>query len=78
MKKGAGTLITLDIRQLPEGAYLATSTDVQGLVAQGKTFEETVEIAEDVAATLIRESRSRRDSYRAPTEHIIFPILVHA
>lgn len=73
--KTKSTRITLDIRQLPEGGYLATSTDVQGLVAQGKTFEETVEIAEDVASVLIRESRTR-DAHNNLGEHIIFPLLV--
>ena len=29
--------------------YLATSDEVQGLVAQGRTIQETVEIARDVA-----------------------------
>jgi len=38
---------------LPEGAYLATSDDIQGLVAQGRTIQETVEIARDVARKLI-------------------------
>jgi len=46
--------ITLDIRKLPEGYFLATSTDVQGLIAQGKTFEETVTIAQDLATILYR------------------------
>jgi predicted RNase H-like HicB family nuclease len=32
---------------------LATSDDVQGLVAQGRTVAETVEIARDVARKLL-------------------------
>ena len=39
--------------KLPEGAYLATSDSVQGLVAQGRTISETIEIAKDVAKKLI-------------------------
>lgn len=46
-------LIQLHIEKLPEGFYLATSEDVQGLVAQGRTLQETVEIARDVARKLI-------------------------
>jgi len=49
-------IATLHIEQLPEGVYLATSDDVQGLVAQGRTIhtiQETFEIARDVAAKLI-------------------------
>ena len=40
------------ISLLPEGVYLATSEDVQGLLAQGRTVAETVEIARDVARKL--------------------------
>ncbi|ALG68066.1 hypothetical protein BegalDRAFT_1463 [Beggiatoa alba B18LD] len=47
------TLIRLHIEKLPEGYYLATSKDVQGLVAQGETLEETISIAQDVAKCLL-------------------------
>jgi|TARA_B110000967_G_scaffold196300_1_gene226724 predicted RNase H-like HicB family nuclease len=43
----------LHIEKQPEGTYLATSNDIQGLVAQGKTITETIEIAKDVAKTLL-------------------------
>ena len=46
-------LIQLHIEKLPEGLYLATSDDVQGLIAQGRTIQETIEIARDVAKKLI-------------------------
>ena len=46
-------IIHLHIERLPEGVYLATSDDVQGLVAQGRTVAETVEIARDVARKLL-------------------------
>jgi predicted RNase H-like HicB family nuclease len=42
-------IINLHIEKLPEGVYLATSDDVPGLVAQGRTIQETLEIARDVA-----------------------------
>ena len=48
------------IKKLPEGVYLATSKDIPGLIAQGRTVSETVEIARDVAKKLI-EARSERD-----------------
>jgi len=38
---------------LPEGGFLATSDELPGLVAQGWTATETVEIAQDVARKLI-------------------------
>ena len=46
-------IIRLHITHLPEGAYLATSDDIQGLVAQGRTVAETVEIARDIARKLL-------------------------
>jgi predicted RNase H-like HicB family nuclease len=41
------------IERLPEGVYLAASDDIQGLVAQGRTITETLEIARDVTKMLI-------------------------
>jgi predicted RNase H-like HicB family nuclease len=49
--------VQLHVEKLPEGIYLATSDVVQGLVAQGRTIQETIEIARDVARRLI-ESRA--------------------
>jgi predicted RNase H-like HicB family nuclease len=45
----------LHIEKLPEGVYLATSDDIPGLVAQGRTIAETIEIARDVARKLIED-----------------------
>lgn len=45
--------ISVKIEALDEGGYLATSDDLQGLVAQGRTVAETLEIAQDVARKLI-------------------------
>ena len=76
MKKDSAR-ITLDIRKLPEGYYLATSTDVQGLIAQGKTFEETIEIARDVAAILIKAERKNNNArMEYSTDHIVYPMAV--
>ena len=49
--------IQFHIEKLPEGLYLATSDDIQGLVAQGRTITETLEIARDVVKKLL-ESQS--------------------
>lgn len=46
-------MLDLEIEPLPEGGFVATSRAVQGLVAQGRTLAETVEIARDVARKLI-------------------------
>jgi len=46
-------IVRIKIQYLPEGVYLATSDDVQGLVAQGRTVAETIEIARDVVRKLL-------------------------
>ena len=43
-------IVNLHIEKLPEGLYLATSDEVQGLIAQGRTIQETIEIAQDVVS----------------------------
>jgi predicted RNase H-like HicB family nuclease len=45
--------IHLKIKTLENGQFLATSDDLPGLVAQGRTVSETVDIARDVAKKLI-------------------------
>ncbi|WP_416672511.1 type II toxin-antitoxin system HicB family antitoxin [Egbenema bharatensis] len=54
-------IATLHIEKLPEGFYLATSNDIPGLVAQGRTIAETLEIARDVAKKLL-EAREERQT----------------
>ena len=46
MKEAA---IRLDIEKLADGAFLATSVDVPGLVAQGRSVAEATEIAQGLA-----------------------------
>jgi len=46
-------LVSIKLEELEEGGYLATSDTLQGLVAQGRTIAETMEIAQDVARKLI-------------------------
>ena len=43
------TSIRLHIEPLDEGGFLATSPDVPGLVAEGRSITETVEIAQGLA-----------------------------
>ncbi len=45
--------LPIQIEPLVEGGYVATSTDLPGLVAQGRTVAETIEIAQDVARKLV-------------------------
>ena len=59
--------IGIQIEQLPEGLYLATSEELPGLVAQGRTVAEALEIARDVARKLIEARREREDASSFPT-----------
>ena len=49
----AERMIQLQVEPLDEGGYLATSDDLPGLVAQGRTIAETIESAQDVARKLV-------------------------
>ncbi|CAD6493971.1 MAG: hypothetical protein EMLJLAPB_00674 [Candidatus Argoarchaeum ethanivorans] len=60
MIKVSEYLISIKIEELKEGGYIATSNDIQGLIAQGRTITETMEIAQDVARKLI-ESYTEHD-----------------
>ncbi len=51
--------VNLHIERLPEGGYLATSEAIQGLVAQGRTVAETLEIARNVAQRLLESKQLR-------------------
>ncbi len=66
--------INIHIEKLPEGVYLATSDDVPGLVAQGRTVTEAMEIARDVARKLLEAQAERRNS---PTLPVFAPPSTH-
>jgi len=53
--------IHLNISRVENGEYLAESEDMPGLIAQGRTVAETVEIAQDVARKLIDSYREHGD-----------------
>ena len=70
-------VIQLHIEKLPEGVYLATSDAVQGLVAQGRTIQETIEIARDVARKLIEAQTGPTSIALTPTgESFDYPLIV--
>ncbi len=54
-------LLTVNVEELPEGGFLATSEELPGLLAQGRTLAETLEIAQDVARKLIESYREHGD-----------------
>ncbi|MBL8484255.1 MAG: hypothetical protein JNJ60_18810 [Rhodocyclaceae bacterium] len=70
-------VIRLHIEKLPEGVYLATSDDVQGLVAQGRTIQETLEIARDVARKLLDAQSPASSAALVPaSESFDYPLIV--
>ncbi len=58
--------IRIHMEWLPEGVYLATSDELPGLVAQGRTIAETLEIARDVARRLIEARKDREGAPELP------------
>jgi len=59
--------IQMQIEELPEGVFLATSEELPGLVAQGRTVAEALEIARDVARRLLEARRERGGTPSLPT-----------
>lgn len=54
-------LVKIEIEPLETGGYLATSKELQGLIAHGRTVAETMEIAQDVARRLIESCLEHGD-----------------
>jgi len=73
-------IITIHIEKLPEGVYLATSDDIQGLVAQGRTIWETLEIARDVARKLLEAQGERQMAPELPSteEQFDYPLILES
>jgi predicted RNase H-like HicB family nuclease len=70
-------MIQLHIEKLPEGVYLATSDEVQGLVAQGRTIQETIEIARDVAKKLLEAQTGPSSTQLKPAREVFdYPLIV--
>jgi predicted RNase H-like HicB family nuclease len=68
--------INLHIQKLPEGYYLATSDTIQGLIAQGRTVAETIEIARDVAKKLIEAQEDRIPDLETFTDSFDYPLVI--
>lgn len=71
-------IVNLHIEKLPEGVYLATSDEVPGLVAQGRTITETLEIARDVAKKLMEAQAERHQQAKlmAVEDSFDYPLVV--
>ena len=73
-------IVNLHIEKLPEGVYLATSDEIQGLVAQGRTIQETIEIAHDVVKKLLEARGDAPEELQFPAirDVIEYPLVVSA
>jgi predicted RNase H-like HicB family nuclease len=69
-------IIRLHIEKLPEGHYLATSEHIQGLVVQGRTITETLEIARDVAKKLLESQEDLGNEFETPFDQFDYPMVV--
>ena len=71
-------IINIHVKKLPEGAFLATSEDVPGLVAQGRTATEVIEIARDVTRKLLERQSERQGEFNFTEIHDSFdyPLIV--
>lgn len=65
-------IANLHIEKLPEGVYLATSDDIPGLIAQGRTITETLEIARDVARKLLEAQNERNNQIKLTSVTDVF------
>ena len=70
-------IINIHIEKLPEGFYLATSDSIQGLIAQGRTVAETIEIARDVAKKLLEaQEDGQLNDLPVLAENFDYPLIV--
>jgi len=70
--------MNIHIEKLPEGYYLATSDNLQGLVAQGRTISETIEIARDIAKKLVEAQgfEKIKNKFSSFTNNFDYPLVV--
>jgi len=71
-------IINIHIEKLEDGYYLATSDDIQGLIAQGRTIAETLEIARDVAKKLLeaQENDDVKKNFIGVSDNFNYPLVV--
>jgi predicted RNase H-like HicB family nuclease len=76
------TLIKLNIEKCEEQGkeyFVATSDELQGLVAQGDSLDEAVEIAEDIARILLEIERQTKDTnfeLRTVPKNFEYPLIL--
>ncbi len=76
------TIVKLKIERFEEQGqeyFVATSDDIQGLVAEGNTVEETVAIAEDLAHHLLeldRQNENITTNFQVMPQQFEYPLII--
>ena len=63
-------VVPIHVEPLDEGGFLATSPAMEGLVAQGRTAAEALEIAQDVARKLLESYAEHGDPFPGGLESV--------
>jgi predicted RNase H-like HicB family nuclease len=69
-------VVRIHLEKLPKGYYLATSDNLQGLIAQGRTISETIKIARDVAKKLIEAQESQLNHLLNTEDNFDYPLVI--
>ena len=64
-------MIRLRIEKLADGGFLATSADVPGLVAEGRSVAETTEIAQGLARKIAESCNEHADPLPAALTDLV-------
>ncbi len=75
-KNNMEKIINVRVKKLPEGMYLATSDEIQGIVAQGRTIAETLEIARDAAKKLLELQKTPINQHEEKVDNARLSIVV--
>jgi hypothetical protein len=57
--KGSAATITVVVRKLPEGVWLATSDDLPGLIVETGTRDEAIDLSPQLALELLDDDKER-------------------
>ena len=68
--------LPLVIEQLEDGAFLATSPDLEGFLVQADTIEEIIALSPGVAKALVEAMQEKGISPTLEAEELRFPVKV--
>ena len=62
VSKDSAETVTVVVRRLPEGVWLATSDDLPGLIVETDTREEAIDLSPELALELSKEEGQQADN----------------